>query len=395
MANVPTGPTFKATAADAVWTPGRRREEEAEEKERREEAEEERSPVWRPFGAPPDRLPAFRPVGPDRQRDRLVPAVSLEKMTQKIESDSANGRAAGPSGRVASGSLSGLPQPLSPTVILLQKAREGQIPKGASYIKVTEEENASARKCKGIGPMVQGIPLSLRTEVKEEYASDWYKTMYKSLHKFDKSSDDYVAVKYYKKGNIPHDGGYMSEPEVEKEDYSIKYSTDNYEKRSETMIRDKQIESKNIFLPTSLRSYQEVYKNQPRSITEYEPGHSSISDREERIQKIKYLPPLDQPKPSYVYRDGYESDSTLFRRSGKPSSLDPQQQKLWYRKIQQGSDIPFSGLGKPAPERPKISPHKYQETEVNIHYRSPIRNLEKEYIEEEELRKRQETAVST
>ena len=39
------------------------------------------------------------------------------------------------------------------------------------------------------------------------------------------------------------------------------------------------------------------------------------------------------------------------------------------------------------------SPHQYQETEVNIHYRSPIRHLEKEYIEEEELRKRQEDAM--
>lgn len=40
------------------------------------------------------------------------------------------------------------------------------------------------------------------------------------------------------------------------------------------------------------------------------------------------------------------------------------------------------------------SPHQYQESEVNIHYRSPIHNLEKEYIEEDELRRRQEDAVS-
>ncbi|GIX81729.1 hypothetical protein CEXT_372761 [Caerostris extrusa] len=39
------------------------------------------------------------------------------------------------------------------------------------------------------------------------------------------------------------------------------------------------------------------------------------------------------------------------------------------------------------------SAHQYQETEVNIHYRSPIRHLEKEYIEEEELRKLQEDAM--
>ena len=36
---------------------------------------------------------------------------------------------------------------------------------------------------------------------------------------------------------------------------------------------------------------------------------------------------------------------------------------------------------------------RYAEGEVNIHYRSPIRREEKDYVPEDELRKRQEDQV--
>ncbi|CAN7945992.1 unnamed protein product, partial [Ixodes pacificus] len=37
--------------------------------------------------------------------------------------------------------------------------------------------------------------------------------------------------------------------------------------------------------------------------------------------------------------------------------------------------------------------HRYLESEVNIHYKTPVRTVEKEFIEEEELRRRQEVAM--
>ncbi len=37
---------------------------------------------------------------------------------------------------------------------------------------------------------------------------------------------------------------------------------------------------------------------------------------------------------------------------------------------------------------------RYMEGEVNIHYRSPIRREEKEFVPEDELRKRQEDQVN-
>ncbi|CAG0900909.1 unnamed protein product [Darwinula stevensoni] len=53
---------------------------------------------------------------------------------------------------------------------------------------------------------------------------------------------------------------------------------------------------------------------------------------------------------------GYESDSTLvFRRKEDLSSsqeVEPGQQKLWYREVQRGGEVPLTGLRKPAPEKP-------------------------------------------
>lgn len=51
---------------------------------------------------------------------------------------------------------------------------------------------------------------------------------------------------------------------------------------------------------------------------------------------------------------GYESDSTLvFRRREDISPLSLLEQRLAYKSVQSGGDVPLHGLRKPAPERPK------------------------------------------
>jgi hypothetical protein len=55
---------------------------------------------------------------------------------------------------------------------------------------VTSVTSASAPvlKYQGIGPVnEQGIPLSARSQVQEQHASDWYKSMYKRLHTLQRS----------------------------------------------------------------------------------------------------------------------------------------------------------------------------------------------------------------
>lgn len=52
---------------------------------------------------------------------------------------------------------------------------------------------------------------------------------------------------------------------------------------------------------------------------------------------------------------GYDSDSTLVfkRRDNQPQCLSPTEQKTAYKVIQSGGEIPFQGLRKIVPERPK------------------------------------------
>lgn len=490
----------ESDATQIVWSPGQTpppQPDDTKESSRTvTEASEEVGPVWQPFGGPAD-TPQFRkvklempstPPPPETKPETTVcestpeatkeakeepPVVSIDDKCQ-VSTEDTNTRSTPPVSLSPSssttftktGRISNLPPSQSPTITLLQKAREGQIPRGAVYIddkdssrapllpknavlidqKVTvdgdkvhtdsyyaiptQETTSSstivkAPKYDGIGPTEYGIPIGLRTSVKDEYASDWYKTMYRTLHRSASEG-----------GHAVHQGGYMSEPEYDRNDSyyrRAKYATVDLRRKPEkslshdpepqTLPRTYKTES-SVLLPALAHSPHETYKNQPRSIAEYEPGHSSIADKEfqkfwddfwdsvgDLQQHLHHSPrkqlPVERKWPNTLFSDGYESDSTLIRKTGKIHRLDPQQQKAWYREVQKGGEIPFTGLGKVAPEKPKAgsqdldathlnksaSPHQYQVSEVNIHYRSPIRNLEKEYIEEEELRKRQEEAM--
>ncbi|KAL3218904.1 hypothetical protein MRX96_031267 [Rhipicephalus microplus] len=328
---------------------------------------------------------------------------------------------------ILTGAPRACPPSQSPTVTLLQKAREGQIPKGALYIddqrnyyanlaqpgtqplepyvydqRVTvdgdkvhtdtyyamptvKEVQSGHRttipappKYEGIGPTINGIPVGLRTNVKDEYASDWYKTMFKRLHKH--GSGDYQTVDYRRRGN-QHSDGYMSEPDFTRNDDRPMFGGKGAKR------------AMNRSYANSLSTLPGSYKIQPRSIEEYEPGHSSIAEREAAFTS-RYLPPLDTPKPKYTLSDGYESDSTLIRKTGsRMNHLDSRQQREWYKAVQRGEDIPLEGLGKPAPQKPPAQLHRYLESQVNIHYQTPVCTEEKEYIDEEELRRRQEAAM--
>ncbi|XP_035227912.1 sorbin and SH3 domain-containing protein 2-like isoform X3 [Stegodyphus dumicola] len=492
------------SGSDRVWSPSRKRanlhlncntqnktEEPQKEQlasspestKKNEKEKEETSPVWQPFGAPYDG-PQFRPIklemsstkttavsqsnqpktnettesktdsGASSLQSQTGTASTADSSDKKTERDSSSQTTTPTTTSTTftkTGWTSNLPPSQSPTITLLQKAREGQLPKGAIYIDEKSTDSAALPKnailidqkvtidgdkvhtdsyyavptvttestthtikappkYEGIGPTEHGIPVSLRTAVKEEFASDWYKTMYKSLHRNRYPDDKYQTV---------HLGGYMSEPEFDRKDkLKSKYATTDYRRKPEKSVSytTEPPSSPNISKKTGTESSvvkherQNVYKVEPRSIAEYEPGHSSLAEKE--FEKFwsdfwdsmddlhEHLGSSPRPQqglarrwPNVLLSDGYESDSTLIRKTGRVPHVDPEQQKAWYKEIQKGGEIPFIGLRKSAPEKPAASPHQYQETEVNIHYRSPIRHLEKEYIEEEELRKRQEDAM--
>ncbi|XP_054262835.1 uncharacterized protein LOC128986471 isoform X3 [Macrosteles quadrilineatus] len=382
---------------------------------------------------------------------------------------------------------------LNPTITLLQKAREGQLPRGAHYLdqnstNITENRSSSSldkrssppsvrsnevlystrreyesesedkrpkktveitpKKYQGIGPTTKdGIPIVLRSEVQDENQHKWYKRMYDSLQRAEKDKE-YVTVRYKtRRGRYPYtnSAGYLSEPEplggYDSDIASAKYAT-----LDRRRIRNRDNDFTTSTMPrtnkyNAVKHAVDVYKNQPGRIEDYEPGHSSIADKEAKQwwdevmdifdgqfeQTQKSSPRTHTPattgtsKPFMTYalkESGYESDSTLVfkRRDETQQQLSPAEQKQAYKVIQKGGDVPLHGLRKPVPEKPKEpvrgrvpaaptplrsysaqqrpeSPHRYVESEVTIHYRSPVRSEEKEAWPEEELQRRQAEAM--
>ncbi|GIY65673.1 hypothetical protein CDAR_81822 [Caerostris darwini] len=449
----PVGPNFKASAPNAVWSPTSKRanlrlncnfqtqkedskqypnsvQQESTQPVAPPKAtpgsgtEEEKSPVWQPFGAPYDG-PQFRPIKLGISQTKMTTTLSQNEVPQAKETESPQitqpespcterakatppgipenaceppSTSTAPTIFTKTGWGSHLPPSQSPTITLLQKAREGQIPKGAVYIeekpdstpipknavlidqKVTVEgdrvhtdsyyavptlttettmHNIKAPpKYDGIGPTEYGIPVGLRTGVKEEYASDWYKTMYKSLHRNKFPNDS---------SKIVHLGGYMSEPEYDRKDkIKSKYATDYRRKPEKSVSYSIEVPTTDTSLTVTdsvVRHGPEVYRVEPRSISEYEPGKSSLAEKE--FQKHEHLggSPKSQQGlarrwPNVLLSDGYESDSTLIRKTGRNPEVDPDQQKAWYKEIQKGGDIPLTGLRKTAPEKPAEFPNR-------------------------------------
>ncbi|XP_020717711.1 sorbin and SH3 domain-containing protein 1 isoform X18 [Ceratitis capitata] len=177
-------------------------------------------------------------------------------------------------------------------------------------------------------------------------------------------------------------------------------------------------------MPNPIKSAQNTYKNQPGRIEDYVTGRSSVSEKERKewwdeVMDI-FNGHLDQAKLSPHYTEGnlsralaketgYTSDSNLvFRKRDVPqaSPLSPVEQKQAYKSVQAGGEPPLFGFRKPAPERPRDdgndppvppkpsgyraeSPNRYLESDVNIHFKTPIRHEYKQAMSDEDLAQRQ------
>ncbi|KAK8743444.1 hypothetical protein OTU49_017396 [Cherax quadricarinatus] len=329
--------------------------------------------------------------------------------------------------KVARSPTSSLPKVQNPTVTLLQKKRddphstsEGQIPgKRPEYLKPddigpkykpddklyvikreyeSEDEEGGRRfavlgpkKVQGVGPTTtEGVPTTLKSGVKSEHQGEWYRRMFDSLHKV--KDDDHIIIKY----KVPRAryGGYLSEPEG--------YDSDIGSSRYATLDRRRQHHFEVDPMTSSLPRNTNRYVHQPGRIEDYIPGYSSLSEKELKKSQSQEPPPVSvnhrygSQKMSMTHalkESGYESDSTLVfrkREDARRQAPDPRKTSQVYRQIQRGGDIPFTGLQKTNPPKPRESPYKYESGEVNIHYRTPVRIEQKEAIPEEELARRQE-----
>ncbi|XP_045494137.1 uncharacterized protein LOC123693189 isoform X3 [Colias croceus] len=197
----------------------------------------------------------------------------------------------------------------------------------------------------------------------------------------------------------------------------------------------------------STRASQEIHKAQPGKIENYTPGKSSVVDKEAKqwldentplppystllaraIQKNQNkssttsLPPKEKKditstilSKSNMARalkeSGYESDSTLIfkRHEDTEAPLSPAERRAAYRDLQAGGEPPLRGFRSPAPPRtendsapepPRRMQHssisdsespsrRYVESDVNIHYRCPVRHDPLPLVPERELARQQ------
>ncbi|XP_033155317.1 uncharacterized protein LOC117137785 isoform X15 [Drosophila mauritiana] len=254
-------------------------------------------------------------------------------------------------------------------------------------------------------------------------------------------------VKTYKVSRLPpsvqarpsyKSNGYVSEPEPNYDsDYStLRYRTQNPHRvqsvSSAVNVRNlNQDEKLYGTMPNPIKSAQNSYKNQPGRIENYTTGHSSVSEKEKKewwdeVMDI-FNGNLEQSKLSPLYTEGnlsralakesgYTSDSNLvFRKKEVPvsSPLSPVEQKQAYKSLQAGGEPPLLGFRKPAPEKPRdldpnappippqppvkglssydfpYSTDTVDGSDVNIHFKTPIRHEQRQNLSEEELAIRQ------
>ncbi|XP_046962989.1 repetitive organellar protein-like isoform X5 [Vanessa cardui] len=310
----------------------------------------------------------------------------------------------------------------------------------------SQKMNDVKKKIEGIGPTTKdGMPVALRSEVKDP--SRWYKKMYDTIHK-NKYDEDYVTIRYKnRRGELQRPNsnrsqyayfdprsGYLSEPEgglsrLASSTWSDAYDSDvttGPRRRTASVQEDRRYDDTSSYVANnkystlaSGRARQEVYKSQPGRIENYVPGKSSVIDKEAKQWWDEVMDIFDGQNESNALsqshaspkekkdltsailsksnmaralkESGYESDSTLIfrRREDTEAPLSPAERRAAYKDLQAGGEPPLRGFRSPAPPRQESPSRRYVESDVNIHYRCPVRHDPLPLVPERELARQQ------
>ncbi|XP_070544059.1 titin-like isoform X43 [Ptychodera flava] len=253
---------------------------------------------------------------------------------------------------------------LPPGAVYQTKTVEGDVIHTDTYypVKVPGSTETTRRvvrqsgKYEGIGPVdtESGMPIGLRSGVQEDKRHDWYKEMYKSIHRQEKKDDENPYRPTY---IFPDD------------------KVDRTQKVTEKDVSPTRKAGQQWAIP-SARNTIERYQQQPRSITDYEPGKSSLAAKEKSTTAHMHNPPLEKTEraKSPPYISGSRTLPASYRRSDQVSPRQTQSQLYpdtrhqsppahsppvishdLYKNIQKGGDIPIHGLRKPEDEQEKAS----------------------------------------
>nr|XP_019580313.1 PREDICTED: sorbin and SH3 domain-containing protein 1 isoform X40 [Rhinolophus sinicus] len=260
---------------------------------------------------------------------------------------------------------------VNPTIVLLQHNREQQkrlssLSDSVSERRVGEQDSAPAqekptspgrateKKAKDDSRRVVkstqdlsdvsmdevGIPLR-----NTERSKDWYKTMFKQIHKLNRDDDsDLYSPRYSFSEDTKSP---LSVPRSKSEMNYI--DGEKVVKRSATLplpARSSSLKSspeRNDWEPPDKKVDTRKYRAEPKSIYEYQPGRSSVLSNEKMSSAISPTPEISSEPPGYIYSSNFHA---VKRESdGAPGDLGSlENERQIYKSVLEGGDIPLQGL---------------------------------------------------
>ncbi|XP_025251979.1 sorbin and SH3 domain-containing protein 1 isoform X3 [Theropithecus gelada] len=260
---------------------------------------------------------------------------------------------------------------VNPTIVLLQHNREQQkrlssLSDPVSERRVGEQDSAptqekptspgraaekrakddsrrvvkSAQDLSDVSMDEVGIPLR-----NTERSKDWYKTMFKQIHKLNRDDDsDLYSPRYSFSEDTKSP---LSVPRSKSEMSCI--DGEKVVKRSATLplpARSSSLKSspeRNDWEPPDKKVDTRKYRAEPKSIYEYQPGKSSVLTNEKMSSAISPTPEISSETPGYIYSSNFHA---VKRESdGAPGDLTSlENERQIYKSVLEGGDIPLQGL---------------------------------------------------
>uniref|UniRef100_A0A8C9Q6C3 Sorbin and SH3 domain containing 1 n=1 Tax=Spermophilus dauricus TaxID=99837 RepID=A0A8C9Q6C3_SPEDA len=234
---------------------------------------------------------------------------------------------------------------VNPTIVLLQHNREQQkrlssLSDPVSERSVGEQDSApaqekptspvraaekrakddsrrvvkSAQDLSNVSTDEVGIPLR-----NTERSKDWYKTMFKQIHKLNRDDDSDL--------------------------YSPRYSFSEDTKSPLSVPRSKSEMNyiENDWEPPDKKVDTRKYRAEPKSIYEYQPGKSSVLTNEKMSSAVSPSLDISPEPPGYIYSSNFHA---VKRESdGAPGDLTSlENERQIYKSVLEGGDIPLQGL---------------------------------------------------
>ncbi|CAI5680829.1 unnamed protein product [Oreochromis niloticus] len=284
-----------------------------------------------------------------------------------------------------------------------------------------EEKKVSVIKAphyEGIGPVDEsGIPIAIRTTV--DRPKDWYKTMFKQIHKVHKADDDYSDT-YNASYALVNNDNYslsssatMAHPAPRTHTYRplSKSPSDNNEGhlgprepspspvppppppmpsllqlRARDSDRERDLTDANEWGPPDRKVDTRKYRAEPKSIFEYEPGKSSILEHErptyddidlENEPWYKFFSELEFGRPTSLHitpadkapeRPASAASDYRKRRKSEPSSSQvnaPSQSRAATSPKPVDAYRPSSSLKKPVIRSSPSSPSRAKDQDIS------------------------------